>query len=118
VGHKKIGVLSQKQPPLFFFLSAIQLKFTPEDYMLGPQEIVIDNIKYRLQSIHLYSDQYMHFRTLIQVGETDKPSWLLYDGLAQKARNKSQFRPALPSDYANHRSTENYVPSYVVFVKV
>ena len=118
VGRKKIGVPSLEKPPIFFFLSTIQLKFTPEDYMQGPQEIVIDNIKYRLQSIHLYNDQKKHFRALIQVGEADKSSWLLYDGMATKARNKSQFRPALPTDYANYRSTENYVPSHVVFMQV
>lgn len=118
VGTKKVGVPHQKQPPLFFYLSTIQLKFSPEDYMNGPQEIEVEDIKYRLHSIHLFSRESAHFRTLIQVGEAHRPSWLLYDGLANKSKKKTNFRVALPTDYANHKSAENYIPSYVIYIKV
>jgi hypothetical protein len=121
VGHRKIVIANPKEPPMFFYLSTISLKFTPEDYMKGPQEILVDGIKYQLLSIHLFSHgPPRHYRTLIQAGDADKPAWLLYDGTAVNSvkKNFTRFRPALPSDYANHTSTEGYFAASLVFIQV
>jgi hypothetical protein len=117
VGHMKITIPDLKEPPLFLYLNTEKLKFTPEDYMQGPQEILLHGIKYILSSIHLFSACSAHNRTLIQVGKGDSPSWLLYDGIAQQTDKNTGFRPALPSDFTQEESTEGFKIISVVYLR-
>jgi len=120
VGYKKMVIPNPKKPPVFFYVATSLLKFTPEEYMQGPQEVVVQDIKYRLHSINLFSAPSAHYRTLISVGEEGSPSWLLYDGIAANTLKKefTRFRPAYPSDYSNQMSAEGYVASSLVFLRV
>ena len=119
VGYKKIHLKNAKKPALFFHVDTMLMKFTAEDYMKGPQEISIDGIKYSLKCIHLHTAREPgHFRALIKAGEGASSSWLLYDGLASKKDKRPQFRPSVPSDFAQKESMEGFKACSVVFFKM
>ena len=118
VGFKTAIIPNRKQPPLFLHLTTISLEFTPEDYMNGPQELVVDGVLYRLRCIHLHtSAEPTHFRALISTGKRNSITWLLYDGLANNDDITTKFRPAVPSDYSMLESVEKYRASALLFIK-